>query len=222
MTSGEPIEHGQPASAGKSAGEWIHSIEDEIVHFEHGIEDIAKQPAPVLFLKVIAFDLPYIIMLSAAIFGIGYVSLTGQPATFYWELLAPLFGVICVWAGWRHVEEGLHKRLIVTQALHWAAVLVAMLVLYSPEVRGVENNNAAGISMMTVLALATFLAGVHALSWQVCAVGVILGIAIPAIAWITISAPFLVVVVFGLIFIAFVVASLWWTMHREKTKVNAV
>ncbi len=225
MTSGEPTEHiqtTQPPARKTSAEPWIASIENEFVHLEHEIEDIAKQPPPVLFLRVLKFDLPYIVMLSAAIFGIGYVSFTGQPAGVYWEILAPVYGAICIWAGWRHAQTKHDRvRLVWTQALHWAAVLVAMYVVYSPGVRTVANNNAAGISLMSVLALATFLAGVHAVSWQVCIIGVILALAVPAMAWIATSAMFIVVAALGVTFLVFVIASLWWTMHREKKRAVA-
>ena len=67
---------------------------------------------------------------------------------------------MCVVAGWpraRHREE--RFRLIWKQALHWATFLVAMLVVTSSEVRGVENNNSMGLNLMTILA--------SGLSWPV-------------------------------------------------------
>jgi len=50
---------------------------------EHGIEEIRTQPAEVLFLDVLKIDLPYIIMLSTAVLGIGIVTFTGQPVAYY-------------------------------------------------------------------------------------------------------------------------------------------
>ena len=69
---------------------------------------------------------------------------------------------------------------------------------------------------MTILALATFLAGVHAAAWQVCVVGIFLAIAVPAIAWIEQSSLFFVLVIIGLIVIG---GSLWWAFHSEKSAV---
>jgi hypothetical protein len=193
---------------------WIETI-------EHDIDVVTHEPAPVLFLKVLKLDLPYILMLSAAVLGIGYISFSGQPTPIFWELLVPLFAAICIIAGWRHVEgRDARIKLAVTQALHWIAVLVAMNMVYMPQVRSVENNNASGITLMTILALATFLAGVHTVSWQICAVGIILTIAVPAIALIEQSALFMTVVVIGLLFVVFTGASLWWTTHTEKRKAS--
>ena len=193
---------------------WIETI-------EHDIDVVTHEPTPVLFLKVLKLDLPYILMLSAAILGIGYVSFSGQPTPLFWELLVPLFAFICIIAGWRHVEgRDARAKLAVTQALHWVAVLVAMNMVYSPQVRSVANNNAAGLTLMTILALSTFLAGVHAMAWQICVVGVILALGVPTIAWIEQSALLMTVVMIGLIFVAFIGASLWWTTHTEKHRAS--
>jgi hypothetical protein len=93
-----------------------------------------------------------------------------------------------------------------------------MYVIYLPRVQDVMNNNAAGITLMTILALATVLAGIHAKAWQICGVGVVLAIAVPIIAWIQQSALILTVSVIVMIFMTFVAASLWWTTRAEKRK----
>jgi uncharacterized membrane protein len=82
-------------------------------------------------------------------------------------------------------------------------------MFYLPQVQDVMNNNAAGITLVAILALATVLAGIHAAAWQICVVGVILAIAVPIIAWIHQSALMTTVGLIGVIFVAFVGASLW-------------
>jgi hypothetical protein len=83
-------------------------------------------------------------------------------------------------------------------------------MFYLPQVQDVMNNNAAGITLMAILALATVLAGIHAAAWQICVVGVILAMAVPIIAWIHQSALMTTVGLIGVIFVAFVGASLWY------------
>lgn len=186
---------------------------------ERDIEAVATQPPPVLFLDVLKLELPYIVMLATAIVGIGLSTFTGELTPLYWEVAAPVYGVICVYTGWRHVEGREERiKLVWTQAAHWLAVLLTMYVIYLPQVRDVMNTNAAGITLMAILALATILAGIHAEAWQICAVGVILGVAIPIIAWIQRSALFMTVSVIVVVFVAFVAASLWWTMRAQKRK----
>lgn len=195
------------------AENWIEKVEEEIVELEEAV----TQPPPVLFLRVLRFDLPYIIMLSAAFIGIGAATFTGELTPLYWEALAPVYCIACVHAGWRHADTREERvKLVWTQIAHWFAVLLAMYVVYLPQVRDVMNTNAAGLTLMAILALATVLAGIHAEAWQICVVGVILAVAVPVVAWIQQSALIMTVLVIGAIFAGFVGASLWWTAHNEK------
>lgn len=185
---------------------------------EHGIEEIRTQPPGVLFLDVLKIDLPYIIMLSMAVLGIGIVTFTGQPVAFYWELLTPVYCAICIYVGWRHTETTHERtRLVWTQILHWAAFLVGMLLIYSGPLRQLIDVNAAGLTLMVLLAVATFVAGVHAVAWQICAVGLILGLFVPLVAIIQRSSLFILVSILG---IAFIAGSVYVTMHAHRRRVR--
>ena len=54
-------------------------------------------------------------------------------------------------------------RLIWTQALHWLAFLVAMNSGLLPNVQNMLNSDATGLAILLLLALGTFVAGVHIL-----------------------------------------------------------
>ncbi|MBG0800058.1 hypothetical protein IYW40_00785 [Methylocystis sp. H4A] len=186
---------------------------------EHGFEEIRTQSAGVLFLDVIKIDLPYIVMLSTAVLGIGIVTFTGQPVAFYWEFLTPVYCAICIYIGWRHTETTHERtRLVWTQILHWAAFLFGMWLIYSPPLRQLIDVNAAGLNLMVLLAVATFVAGVHAAAWQICVVGIILGIFVPAVAIIQRSSLFILVSVLGIVFVA---ASIYITLHSHRRKARA-
>jgi hypothetical protein len=64
-----------------------------------------------------------------------------------------------------------------------------------------------------LLALGTFTAGVHVLSWQVCLLGFIMALGIPAIAWIENSALIVVLIVGVVIGIGIV---LWWHFRERR------
>jgi hypothetical protein len=187
--------------------DWVKALEE-------GIEEIKTQPAEVLFVDVLKIDLPYIVMLLMAVLGIGLVTFTGEPFGFYWEFLTPVYCTICIYVGWRNAHTR-HERikLIWTQILHWAAFLVAMWLIYSPTLRSLVDVNAAGLNLMTLLALATFVAGVHAEAWQICVVGIILALFVPAMAIIQRSSLFILVAMLGL---AFVGVSLYMTFHAHR------
>ena len=151
-----------------------------------------------------------------ALIGVGVMSFTGQSLSFYWLILTPLYGAMCIVAGWPRAQSPEQRfRLIWKQALHWFAFLIAMLLVASPEVRGVENNNAAGLNLMTILASGAFVAGVHAEAWQISLVGALLALSVPAIAWIEQSA-FLLLLVVALA--VFVLAMILWSLRREKSR----
>ena len=138
-------------------------------------------------------DLPYAAML---LLGGGGLVLTSFRGTtwYYWMAMAPIYAVIVILSGWGRLETGAERmRLVLTQLLHWAAFLGAMWLMFMPEVRGVVNDNALSLTLLILLALGTFVAGVHAEVWKICTVGVLLAIAVPVVAWVQESAVLLLV-----------------------------
>src|SRR5215467_6914102 len=153
-------------------------------------------------------DLPYALLLILTLFGVAYMSFARQPMIGYWELLAPAIGLVCVWSGWPHAHDKAARiRLAWTQVLHWLAFLAAMNLLLLGGAQSMLTPDAAGLAVLTLLALGTFVAGVHLQSWQICLLGAVMGISVPAIAWIERSSLLLLfvaaaLVIFGLAF--------WW------------
>ena len=138
-------------------------------------------------------DLPYAAMLVLGVGGLVLTSFRGA-TWYYWMMLAPAYALIVIVSGWRHLETGAERmRLVVTQVLHWAAFLGAMWLMFLPEVRGVVNDNATSLTLLILLALGTFVAGVHAAVWKICVVGVMLALSVPAVAWVQESAVLLMV-----------------------------
>jgi hypothetical protein len=65
-------------------------------------------------------------------------------------------------------------------ALHWAAFLLVISMMLLPNVQRILNASATGLAVLMLLALGTFTAGVHVLSWQVCLLGIIMALGVPA------------------------------------------
>jgi hypothetical protein len=146
---------------------------------------------------------PFVVLLVLAIVGVAYTNISQQPLVGYWEFLALATGVVCVvtqWAGAR--DKQARFRLVTTQALHWAAILVTMNIVLLSGVQSMLPAPATGLVLLTLLALGTFLAGVNFFSLQICFLGVAMAVAVPAIAWLKQSALFLLlaaVLVIGLV-----------------------
>jgi hypothetical protein len=153
-------------------------------------------------------------MLLLSLFGVAYTSLTRTPLTFYWLALTPFIGIVCVVSRW----PKLHNRderlnLVWTQALHWAAVLAAMELLYIADVGQVMGTDTRALYVLTLLALGTFTAGVHIAAWRICLVGVILALGVPAIAWLQQSA---LLIALAVIIVVGIAAPVWWYATKEK------
>jgi hypothetical protein len=132
--------------------------------------------------------------------GLALLGITFRMPLTYWLVLTPIFGVTCVVAGWRHFETR-HDlvKLVITQALTWGALVLAIVVLYDDGAQGVLNANASSLAMITLLALGTFLAGLQAEVWRTCGVGVLLFLAVPAIGWLQQSSVLIVIIMLAVI-----------------------
>ena len=153
-------------------------------------------------------ELPYVVVLILTLFGVAYASFSRQSMVGYWEFLAPVIGLLCVVIGWPHApDKAARFRLIWTQALHWLAFLASMNLLLLSGVASLLSPDAIGLTILTLLALGTFVAGVHIQAWQICVLGGVMALGVPAIAWIERSALLLLLVVIAL---AAIGAALWW------------
>lgn len=141
--------------------------------------------------------LPYLVVLILATLGVAYTSITGSPLYGYWELLGLAVGLACIVIGWRQTDDKRARRqIVVTQALHWAAFLIAMNIILWPSVNTFLNGPATGLALMLLLALGTFVAGVH-VSADIAILGIALALTVPAIAWLKKSA--LLIALVGLV-----------------------
>jgi hypothetical protein len=144
-------------------------------------------------------ELPYIAVLALTIVGVAYTSVSQQPLIGYWVFLAVAVGFVCVTTGWLHIHDPKARfRMVWTQALHWLAFLVAMNIVLLPDVQRMLSAPATGLSLLMLLALGTFVAGVH-VSWHICALGIAMARFVPTIAWLTESSLLLVLGLVALI-----------------------
>jgi hypothetical protein len=137
-------------------------------------------------------NLPYVVVLTLAILGVAYTNFSHQPLFGYWEFLALAIGAVCIVTEWSNVaDRQARKRLIWTQAIHWATFLVTMNIVLLPGVQRMLPAPATSLVLLMLLALGTFLAGVNLFSLPICFLGLALALAVPAIAWLKQSALFL-------------------------------
>jgi hypothetical protein len=164
-------------------------------------------------------QLPFLAILALAIIGVAYTNISHRPLVGYWEFLGIMTGLACVLTVWGETDDrDARMRLIWTQAIHWAAVLVAMNVLLLSGVQQLFPAMATSLVLLILLALGTFLAGLNLPSIPICFLGFALVLAVPAISWVKQSALFLVLA--AIAFIGLVIA--YWSRrgptHHTKAE----
>ncbi len=133
---------------------------------EHGEANSARRHS------LVYGALPQIAVLVLTILGVAYTSVAKRPLIGYWEMLGVITGAVCVISGWPHARtRDARVQLIWTQGLHWLAFLVAMNLVLVSDVQRMLNADATGLAILLLLALGTFVAGVHTLSWQTSCLG---------------------------------------------------
>lgn len=172
-----------------------------------GSKETAQNQSHVV-LRWLRHDIPYISMLLLALGGVVF-----RLSVIYWIILTPVFAIISIVSGWRHfVTRGERFDLVFRLALDWCALLLSIYLLFNTGVQGVLNVNATSISVMTLLALGTFVAGVQARVWQISVVGGALFVATPSLAWLERS-PFLLT---GAVVVTIALSGLAWWASQER------
>jgi hypothetical protein len=152
-------------------------------------------------------QLPFIAVLTLAIAGVAYANISQQPLVGYWEFLALAIGVLCIITEWPRLDQKQARvRLIWTQALHWAAVLITMNIMLVSNVQRLLPTPAMSLVLLSLLALGTFLAGLNLLSLQIGFLGLALALAVPAIAWLKNSMLFFIL---GAVFLIGLAMTFW-------------
>jgi hypothetical protein len=169
---------------------------------------------------LIGRQLPFLAILVLAIGGVAYTNISQRPLVGYWEFLAIAMGIVCVVTRWPALEDKQARfRLMWVQALHWLAVLVTMNIMLLSGVQQLLPTLATSLVLLILLALGTFLAGVHLASLQIGFLGIALALAVPAISWVKQSALFLILAVVFFLGLAMAFWSYWGDTHpvsRER------
>ena len=102
-------------------------------------------------------------------------------------------------------------RIVWTQVLHWSAILLAMRLLFLPRVEQVLDRDVSARDHRRDV-LGTFLAAVHAASWRLCLVALLMAVAVPMIAFL--QQAILAIIVAGVIAVGAFVAVIWYRRRR--------
>ena len=88
-----------------------------------------------------------------------------------------------------------------------------MNLLLLPSVQRMLNADATGLAILLLLALGTFVAGIHIPALEVCILGFVMALFVPAIAWIEEAA---LIVLLGVIVLLGAGAMFWWLGSNRR------
>jgi hypothetical protein len=157
--------------------------------------------------------LPYLLVLAMALAGVAYANMSQKSLAGYWELLALISGGVCIFTEWGKIEDRQARvRLIWTQAVHWIAVLVAMNIMLLAGVQQLLPAPATSLVLLMLLALGSFLAGLNLASLDLCFLGLILALAVPAVSWVKQSMLFVILAAAFVVGIGMAI----WSSRKES------
>lgn len=145
---------------------------------KNGIETTATASIEAPPRRFGAEELTFAALVLLSIVGIAVSDFSNTYGLTYWLVMVPLFAVASIFTSWfRARKEGLTVAGILwRQIFHWAATALAVYLIYLFTRTGRIPDQEAGLLTLLVLALATFLAGVH-FDWRLSLLGVVLGAA---------------------------------------------
>jgi len=143
-------------------------------------------------------DWSYIAMLFFALLGVALTTVERSLMSFYWLILVPVFGVICVIESWRRLRNPEQRMVLVkVQALHWLSVIFAMTLVFTGDMKNALSNEVTALVLLIILSLGTLTASVHINSWRMGLVGMLLGLSVPGIALLEETTLLFVVIALG-------------------------
>ena len=120
------------------------------------------------------------IMVVLALVGVALATANARIAAGYWVSLVPVYAVLCTLVAWKRSQHS-GEQLVVRQLLHWLGIAGALaLDFYLPGI-GLESQGATGLDALLLLALGSYLAGVH-LAWPFLGVGALLTLTLLVVA----------------------------------------
>jgi len=131
------------------------------------------------------YEMVIILLIALSIIGIGITDYSPAESYKYWVAMVPIFCGACLILEWSRVRgQGFKWTTILRiQLIHWIGLLVAVRLVFEMLHKGRLDNENTGLVILLLLALSTFLAGIH-LGWRLCLVGGFLGAALVAATYL--------------------------------------
>ena len=131
------------------------------------------------------YEIVIVGLIGLSIVGVGITDFSPADSYKYWVAMVPIFCGACLILEWSRTRGKGTKwsTMLRTQVLHWIGLLVAVRLVFEMLHKGRLDNENTGLVILLLLALSTFIAGLH-LGWRLCLVGGFLGAALVAATYL--------------------------------------
>src|SRR5512143_1708180 len=170
---------------------------------------LADVPERSWLLRLFMDELGFFIIYVLALIGVAYTVYDAGKSAWYWRSMVPVYCLFCIAIQWPQVEDTFRERakMALKQILHWGAFLLAMQIIFMPEVRILLNDQSTSFVLIMMLILSTFLAGVY-LNWRLCVVAVLMALSEVSLIYFQESAIY--VLLLGVAVAVLYGLWLWW------------
>lgn len=122
-------------------------------------------------------------MLALAFIGIATSDISGGGSQVLWTAIVIIFALANGVLEWLHPERNLDSKMLLQLGAHWIAVLAAIEMVFLLASTGRIMNADDGLTTALILALGTFLSGIHG-NWRLLVLGAGLALAVALAALI--------------------------------------
>ena len=104
-----------------------------------------------------------ILLIALSLVGMIITDFKPDASLTYWNIMIPVFALLCLWLSYvdYHDERRFIGMTLWHELLHWAATLAAVYMVASFVHAGIVSNITAGLIVLLILSLSTFLAGIY-------------------------------------------------------------
>ncbi len=181
---------------------------------ESGVTSVLHNPHG-WFHRVFVNEAIFIFLLILCFIGVAYTNFASVRSYHYWLWMIPVFAVAAIASEWsRYKRNEIDGYAFVRQQiLHWAAVFIAIKTIFLLNQIGRFDNDATALSLLMVLSLSTYMAGVY-IGWRFIVLGLFLSLATLLVAYMEAYMWVLIPVAGGILLAGFSIA--WWKFRRFR------
>jgi hypothetical protein len=131
------------------------------------------------------FEIIFIALVVLSLIGVGITDFSPARSYWYWFAMAPIFAGACLVMEWSQArrEGTTWLNIVRTQLFTWLGLLAAIQVVFLLLRSGRLTYESTGLVILLLLALTTFIAGIH-LGYQLCLLGGFLGVTLMMVAYL--------------------------------------